>query len=946
MTPEQHQQVGELFLAVKDLPLAEREAALDQMCNGDDALRREVESLLQFQTQAEDFIETRALDVVARQIAADHLVFQPGMQVAHYRIVSPLGSGGMGEVFLAEDTQLNRQVALKIVPSAYTHDPERLKRFQTEARATAALNHPNIATVHAVEEQNGQYFIAMEYVAGQLLSQVIPAEGFELERFFELAIPLADAFAHAHEKGVIHRDIKPGNIVVTEAGQPKILDFGLARISYQGTTVPSEPSLTPEGFVMGTPGYMSPEQAKGERADHRSDIFSFGVVMYQLLTGRHPFRGGSFATFVSELLKEEPPPVSNFRPQLPSMLSRVVSQCLNKDHRRRYQTMLEVRTLLEGIRAECSEKAVTKTWVSPSTNPATGVRFGLVGLGLALMVMTGIALWSLFRPAPDSLNPVTRFALTPRAGQQGVYSEVQLSPDGSAIVFDDTRNGQSQIFVRYFNQFDAQPVTGTEGGKRPFFSPDGQWIAFFQGEQKLLKVPVTGGIPLTLCDTCPVAFEMNWPTESHIFVSDASGLYRVSTQGGTPERLTTIDQSKGEKNHRAPYLLPDQKHLLFTVDAKEGKQCAVLSLETRAWQLIADLPDAGFARYLPSGHLVFHRSHQLLAVPFDPVQLKVTGTPVTILDGVFPNSDFKIAANGTLAYLPNPSNKDNLLVWVNRQGEKTPVFDQRANFRSPRLSPDGKRIAVQVEQDIWVYQLDSGRGIRLTFGGDNQVPLWSPDGKSIVFATNRNGVWSINRVAADQSGGGAIERLISGETRYIPYSWHPDGTTLALTVISSTNNTDIVVYTPADGKISTVMSLPFIEDTPRFSPDGRWLAYFSMETGKVEVYAQPYPGSAGKTPISQGGGMFPVWSPDGKELFFRNGPRIYAVPIKTLGSTLVAGNSHVLFEGKYLTNFDVSPDGQRFLMVQNESGSMPGQIHIVLNWTTELNTQLNRGPIK
>ncbi|MBI4747452.1 MAG: serine/threonine-protein kinase [Acidobacteria bacterium] len=655
MTPEQHQQVGELFLAVKDLPPAERAVLLDQRCNGDDALRREVESLLQFQTQAEDFIETRALDVVARQIAADHSVLQSGMQVAHYRIVSPLGSGGMGEVFLAEDTQLNRQVALKILPPGYTHDPERLKRFQTEARAAAALNHPNIATVHAVEEHNGQYFIAMEYVAGQSLSQVIPADGLELDRFFELAIPLADALAHAHEKGVIHRDIKPGNIVVTEAGQPKILDFGLARISYQGTTVPNEPSLTPEGFVMGTPGYMSPEQAKGERADHRSDIFSFGVVMYELLTGRHPFRGGSFATFVSELLKEDPPPVSNLKPHIPSLLSRVVSQCLNKDHRRRYQTMPEVQTLLEGIKAECNEKAVTKTWGSPSTQPATSSRLVLVGLGLALMVMTGVALWGLFRPVPERLNPVTRFALTPRAGQPGIYSEVQLSPDGSAIVFDDTRNGQSQVFVRYFNQFNAQPVTGTEGGKRPFFSPDGQWIAFLQGEEKLLKVPVAGGTPLTLCDTCPAAFEMNWPTESHIFVSDTLGLYRVSAQGGTPERLTTINQSKGEKNHRAPQLLPDQEHVLFTVDAKDGKQCAVLSLETRQWQLVADLPDAGFARYLPSGHLIFHRSHQLLAVPFDPVQLKITGTPVVVMDGVFPNSDFKIAANGTLAYLPDES---------------------------------------------------------------------------------------------------------------------------------------------------------------------------------------------------------------------------------------------------------------------------------------------------
>ncbi|MCI0490552.1 MAG: serine/threonine-protein kinase [Blastocatellia bacterium] len=785
----------------------------------------------------------------------------------------------------------------------------------------------------------------MEYVEGKSLDHLITEEGLDLDTFLEWFTALADAMAHAHEKGIIHRDLKPGNIIVSAAGVPKILDFGLARIdravadmNLDAETV----SLTKEGQVMGTPSYMSPEQAEGKPVDHRSDIFSLGVVMYEALTGQRPFKGDSYASIVSNLLKEEPRKIAELKPDVPFLLSRVIGKCLRKEARNRYQTMREVCTILNEVKAALESVESLGEAASRRPDPARQ-RFlsRLAGTLVILMVlMAGITVWSLLRVNAPEFHLITRFAVSPPSNAEASLTTAQLSPDGRYIAFSARKGESIQIYLHPLDQFEAHPVPGTEGGSRPFFSPDGQWIGFFLGDDKVKKVALAGGSPLTICDGCKAGFETDWGTEDTIISSDSTGLYRIPAGGSKPERLTTVDQTKGEMSHRAPQILPGGKNVLFTVQSTKGSRFAVLTLSSGQWRYLQDVGDASSTRYIPTGHLVFSRSGQLMAVPFDLSDLEVTGSATPVLDGAFSSPNFKVADNGTLVYLPANTMIENSLVWVDRQGQAIPFLKERADYRSPRFSPDGKRVAVLSGNDVWVYEAESGRGIRLTFKGNNQSPVWSPDGKTVVFASDKSGTWSLYRRAADSSG--EAERLATNEYRQLPYSWHPDGRLIALAAFTASSDTDVVTLSPEENKVTPVLNTAFIEDTPRFSPDGRWLAYFSNESGQVEVYVQPYPGPGGKVPISRGGGIIPVWSGDGRELFYHWQNQVYAVSVETKKG-FTAGTPRVLFAGRYLTNYDVSPDGRRFVMVKNEQGILPRQFHVVLNWTEELKRLTSSG---
>ncbi|HEY7543982.1 MAG TPA: hypothetical protein VID27_03825, partial [Blastocatellia bacterium] len=437
---------------------------------------------------------------------------------------------------------------------------------------------------------------------------------------------------------------------------------------------------------------------------------------------------------------------------------------------------------------------------------------------------------------------------------------------------------------------------------------------------------------LTICDNCKTAFETHWAADDTIIASDPVGLYRIPAGGGKPERLTTIDESTGERSHRAPQMLPGGSALLFTIETVKGPRAASLSMKSLRWDYIEDAGEALLAQYLNTGHLVFARSNRLMAATFDAQNLKLTSPVAPILDGVFSLPNFRVAQNGTLVYLPDTVMKENSLVWVDREGQVSPLFATRANYRSPRLSPDGQHIAVQVDSDIWVYEVESARGVRLTFEGESQSPVWTPDGKQIIFASKRGDTWSLYSRAIDSSL--EPETLLTSQYRHQPYACSPDDRSLAVVVTYSSTNSDILILAQ-DRKTSPFLNTPFIEDTPRLSPDGRWLAYFSMESGHSEVFVSSYPGRAGKIPVSRGGGMYPVWSPDGRELFYRSGNKLYAVAVKS-GADFTAGQPRVLFEGPYLIGYDVALDGQRFLMVRNEQGSMPTQMHVVLNWTEEL----------
>ncbi|HEY7914732.1 MAG TPA: protein kinase, partial [Blastocatellia bacterium] len=934
MTPERYKEVTRLYRAAIEIEPRRRAAFLAEVCEGDDELRREVESLLDYKAGAEDFLEKPAVEVAgAEALAAGRLA--PGSPLGKYSIMSELGAGGMGEVYLAEDTQLRRLVALKLLPASFTFDEDWLKRFQIEARAAGSLNHPNIATIYSVEQTAGTHFITMEYVEGSPLKEIIDRKGIDFGSFFEWFIPLADALAHAHEKGIIHRDIKPGNIIVTPGGTAKILDFGLARISQREEAEQDghkTMSLTKEGLVLGTPLYMSPEQAQGSRVDHRSDIFSFGVVMYETLTGRRPFEGESYADIVSELLKSEPPAITGLRAEAPARLERLINRCLRKDRRQRFQAMREVRAMLEEVRSELEDAiAVVKPEAGAPAKSRINYRLLALGLSALLLVAAAIAAWSLTRPREAIEKSVIRFSISQPSGRQVSLLQADISPDGRHVVFAARRGEADQIFLQSLDQFQARPIPGTEGGRRPFFSPDGQSIAFSLQDGRLKRVPLGGGAALTICDSCRNDFELEWAGDT-IIASDAEGLYMVAASGGRPERLTTVNKEEGEKTHRAPQVLPEQKGVLFTVESTKGPRFALLSLGSREWRYLEDIGEAGYARYLPTGHLVFTRAKQLCAAPFDLSRMEITGAAAPVIEDIFQWLNFRVSNDGTLLYLPDTGMQESSLVWVDREGQVTPLALARAAYRSPRLSPDGRRLAVQQDTDIWVYEVDSGRGLRLTFEGENQGPIWTPDGKHIVFASNRNNSWGIYRVAADR--GGEIEKLFASEFRHMPYSWRAPDRLLALAAVYSTTNSDILMLAAETGKANSFMSSSFIEDAPRFSPDGRHIAYFSTESGRIEVYVQPYPGPAGKVTVSRGGGMFPVWSSDGRELFYRQGEKLFAVKIET-GPELSASPPRVLFEGRYLTSYDVAPDKERFLMVRNEQGTLPTQMNVVLNWTEE-----------
>ncbi|MEZ5427788.1 MAG: protein kinase [Pyrinomonadaceae bacterium] len=939
MTPERWRKVNEVFQSAVELKTDERQDFLDRICLEDESLRDQVETLLAAHAEAGNFITGNAAADVGHLFTNGEEMTRPGGSLGHYEIVSVLGTGGMGKVYLAKDSKLNRSVALKTLPDLLAKEPNYVRRFQTEAKAAATINHPNVATVYSVEEtDDDRFFITMEYVEGQPLNALIPTGGLDLRTFLEWFISLSDALFHAHQKGVIHRDIKPTNIMITPGGAPKILDFGLARI--EKAKVDDDDStlhLTKTGQVLGTPAYMSPEQAKGKQSDHRSDIFSLGVVMYEAITGEKPFKGDNYASIVSDLITKDPPVVEKVKPEIPYLLSRLIMKCLNKEPRYRYQSMNEVVVLLREIKSAMESGASLS---KPSPALFSGRRkipraalFGAVALLLALASLGGWALWRSVRADQAGNRSIIRFSLDPPPGTGSNIFEAKITPDGKNIIFPSRQGDLKPLFIRPLDKYESRPIEGTDGGKNPFLSPDGKWIGFTTVTKGIKKVPLSGGVALTVCDICEMTLGSSWGEDNTIIFADNTGLQRVSANGGTPERLTSINREADEINHNSPQILPGGEKVLFTVETGKNSKVAVLSLGTKEVRYLEDMGEIWKARYLPTGHLLFARDTQLMAVVFDPENMKISGQPIPLIGDVFSFAHtFQIADNGTLIYLPVTKMTDNYLVWVNRDGESKPVFDQKGDFSSPRISPDGKRIVVKLDDDIWVYEVESGRAIRITTAGRNEIPLWSLDGRSVIYTTESEGVWTIYRKNAD--GTGDAEPLTSGPKQYHAYSIHPTENLLTATLFASTGNTDILTIDLTDKSQKQLLTSPFKEDTARFSPDGKWLAFHSMESGKSQVFVQPWGTAGERIPVTKGNGMFPVWTGNNRELIYRRGNKFFAVELQTSPALKVLSEKP-LFEGKYLTSYDVSPDGERFLMVKNEHGIFPTQLNVILNWTEE-----------
>jgi Tol biopolymer transport system component len=952
MTPERWRQISELFHAARAGDPAQRDAFLADACREDPALQREVAAMLAGDEHAGAFGEAALFASPAR--------LDPGFSLGPYRIERLIGAGGMGEVYRARDTTLGRDVAIKVLPPLFTSDLERLARFEREARMLAALNHPHIGAIYGVEDADGVRGLVLELVEGPTLADRLTAGPLPIIEALTIARQIADALDAAHEKGIIHRDLKPANVKVTPDGKVKVLDFGLAK-AFAGDgmrdDLTNSPTLsratTAQGVILGTAAYMSPEQARGQAVDKRTDMWAFGCVLYELLTGKQAFHGETVTEILAAVLRGEPEWTA-LPAATPAKARDLLRRCLQKDKALRLRDAGDA-----GIEIQ---EALAAPSVDPTVSgPATRSWRLAAVLGIAVLVgavVAGLAVWNLKATAP---RPVTRFTITLPPGQQlarlGDVPALALSPDGSYLAYSASQGGAPQLYLRPMDGLEARPVPGTEGATAPFFSPDGRDIgfaAFRLGGGTLKKVSLSGGAPLTLGDfVLPFPLGASWGSQGTIaFVPTLySAVQQVSETGGAPQPLTRLE--KGDGNQLWPEFLPGGKAMLFGTGGGAGEaRLAVLLVATGERRNLFPIPADSQPRYAPSGHLVYAQGGNLMAVPFDPQRLTVTGAPVSVVEGVVQSSvtgaaQYDLSATGSLVYVlgtgvqPAPST----LVWVDHKGLEQALPQPARFYGTPRLSPDGHRVAVSIAGNIWVGDLERGGLTPLTSeGSPNIMGTWTPDGKWITFGSVRDGRRNLFWQSAD--GSGAPERLARNERAQAPTSWSPNGQLLAFEQTSVTTRWDIWMLRISDRKAEPFLVTPFNEGAPQFSPDGHWLAYVSDESGRFETYVRPYP-AGGKTPISTDGGTEPVWNHNGRELFYRSGNKMMAVDIATQPS-FTASKPRLIFEGPYvltgttMPEYDVSSDGQHFLMLKPEPAA-PTQINVVLNWSEELKQKVPAG---
>ena len=905
-----------------------------------------------------------------------------GAKLGPYEIIGAIGAGGMGEVYRARDTRLNRIVAIKVLPAHLADRTESRERFEREARTIASLNHPHICILHDIGQQDGIDYLVMEYLEGETLAQRLKKGPLPIQQVLQYAIEIADGLDKAHRKGITHRDLKPGNIMLTKSGA-KLLDFGLAKLKQEVAPATPESQLatmqdaiTGEGTILGTLQYMAPEQVEAKEADARTDIFAFGVVVYEMATGKKAFEGKSRASLMAKILETDPPPMTSLTPMAPPALDRLVKKCLAKDREDRWQSARDLTDELKWIAEQGSQTAVPAA--AAKGFKAFGRRALMLNLGTFLfgLAIAGVAIWNL-KSVPPAPRPVSRFMITLPPGQQLVVPlsgpAVALSPDGTHLAYVARQGLVQQVYLRALDNLEVRPIPGSEGATggnsftEPFFSPDSQWVGFFAGG-KLKKAAVGGGPALVVCDS-PFSNGGSWGSQGMIAFSPpgAGTLLQVSDGGGAPQRLTRL--AKGESLHGWPNFLPGSKSLLFVVSGGGNNwingQIAVQLVGSGEHRNL--IQGGMYPRYAPSGHLVYVQGATLMAAPFDLQRLALTGSAVPLVDGVQQsvadgNAQYAISDTGSLVYLSGGVQSQQLkLVWVNRNGVEQSLAAPARAYVNPRISPDGRRIVVGIteqERQLWLYDLPRETLTRFTFQGDNNTaPFWTPDGRRIVFISNKEGPRNLFWQLADGSGG--LERLTTSEFVQIPGSWSPDGQLLAFSEVNAATGYDIWVL-PMNGssagsgqirKGQIFLQTKFNEAAPQFSPDGHWLAYVSDESGRKEIYVQPYPGPGGKWQISTEGGAEPLWNRNGRELFYRNGTKVMAVEITTKPG-FSPGTPKMLFEGQYQTlptistpNYDVSPDGQRFLMLKPTEQELTAttQINVVLNWFEELKQKVPTG---
>jgi serine/threonine-protein kinase len=904
-----------------------------------------------------------------------------GKTISHYEILQKLGRGGMGVVYMAEDRVLGRKVALKFLPEELAGQPRALERFQGEARSASALNHPNICTIYEVGEDDGQPFIAMELLDGETLNRRMGGKPLKTVDALEIAIQIADALEAAHSAGIIHRDIKPANIMLTARGQAKVLDFGLAKFVREpsgiaaasespqsGTTGDASGDIkSSAGVAMGTAAYMSPEQARGEPVDKRTDIWAFGCVLYELLTARKAFPGETTADSLAAILEREPD-WNLLPPTLPAQLRHLLRRCLQKEVHRRLRDIGDARIEIEEAIAG---PATAELDADAGMRSPSRWRSLMAWSGPALLIgaaIIALAVWAL-RPTPLP-QPISRFGVTlPSDAPIDIDNPwIAISPDGRELVYRAMKGGYQQLYLRALDEMEARPIPGTEDGFSPFFSPDGQWIGYFS-YGRLKKVSLLGGPPVTLCRSLGGGGGSWGENGTIVFAPEkpGGGLEVVSAAGGTPNVLTSLDSNRGEVAHGRPQVLPGGTEILFSVllsapgSTNTDHEIVVQSLRTGDRRVL--VRGAGFPRYVPTGHLVYRiQNGTLMAARFDLKRLELVGSPVAVVENVAPiGGSFDFSRGGSLVYIPQPTgSKGHTLAWVDRKGAAQSLPVPPHEYEQPRLSPDGRRLAITADDTgaIWVYDVARQTFTRFTFGGRNFDPMWSPDGNRLAFESDRAGAgsWNVFWKAAD--GTGLEELLISnavceerpGKRCAGPEEWSPDGRTLAALDVTTGRAAISVIPLDAQRQPWFFSQTPSVQIEPTFSPDGHWLAYAADESGQYQIYVQPFPGPGGKWQISTDGGREPFWSRNGKELFYRNGRKMMVLDV-TLKPSFTAAQPKVLFEGRYVTDvasaersYDVTPDGQRFVMIMpSEQELAATQINVVLNWFEDLKRRVGPG---
>jgi eukaryotic-like serine/threonine-protein kinase len=918
---------------------------------------------------------------------------EAGTKLGPYEIVSPLGAGGMGEVYRARDMRLDRTVAIKVLPQHLADTPEARQRFEREARAISSLNHPKICTLFDVGSQDGTDYLVMEYLEGETLADRVVRGPMPLDQVLKIGAEIAEALDKAHRAGITHRDLKPGNVMLTKSGV-KLMDFGLARTAAGGmagvagtaallsaamtltSPSPLQSPMTAAGTIIGTIQYMSPEQIQSKEADTRSDIFALGAVLYEMATGRRAFEGKSQLSVASAILEKEPEPVSKLIPASPAALDQVIRTCLAKDPDERFQNahdlMLQLRWIGEAVlspRATSPQKSIQPAWQ----------RTAAVAIAAALAVVAGIAIWNPWHASPQAPT-VVHFKIPAATGEEYVMSVggLAISPDGAYVAFsmEGAKNhDHRQLYLRRMDRDEAVPVQGSEDAHGPFFSPDSHWVGFI-ANNKLKKVPVTGGTPITICDNT-INSSAAWGSDDTIyFVTGLESLYRVPADGSTPPKeIAKVPHEAGEQNMRWPHVLPGGNAILYVTGGADpvglgpggvgSDDARICVIELKTGQQRTLIQGGTYPRYVSSGHLIYAQGGRLLAVPFDLAKLEVKGSSEPVLEDVWQGgggySAYDVSLNGSLVSV-NGGERSRAplmnLYWVDRKGAARPVDVSAKAFFDLRISPDGKQVALVIRDanalkgpnpDAEVYVLDLARGAltRITFSKPGETatrPIWTSDGKRLIYSSGDR--TKLSWRAAD--GSGAEELLYSNDEQVRPEALLADGRLLFERGTFTTASDLWVLNLSGDHKAAPFLVDKFQKITARVSPDGRWLAYCQRVTADAsEIYVMSLPGLDGKWQVATEDRISsPLWSRDGRQLFYRTTDGVMAVDVDTR-TTFSFGIPHLVFDGPYHTSgmgidYDIAPDGQHFLMTKtDDANSAPNlEIRVVLNWTEELKNRL------